>query len=238
MSYTALTPILRKHAPTVGASRNLGSLMEEISKAMAAFAAEITNPTKDQQANAGQYSYKYAGLDRVLAHVRPVLAKHGLFITQDVQIDADGVLLLLTTVHHASGQTLEFGPVRVRAGQNPQQIGSNVTYMRRYALVSALGIAADEDDDGAAASQPKKVTRSRAKKDDEWTVSGSVKGGLEDNQTKAKQIQVFQMLGGYLGTTKPSDVNAKVKEITGVDHYKDLTLEQGVTVLEWVAAHE
>lgn len=169
--------------------------MEEISKALAAFAGEITNPTKDQTANAGQFSYRYAGLDKVLAHVRPVLAKHDLFVSQDVQINKEGLMLLLTTIHHASGQTLEFGPIRIRSGQQAQQIGSNITYLRRYALVTALGIAADEDLDGASAGPPeKKATRSRQpKKPEPRTVTESVQGTLEDNQTKAKQIQVFQI---------------------------------------------
>lgn len=213
--------------------------MEAISKALAAFSSEITNPTKDQTANAGQFSYRYAGLDKVLAHVRPVLAKHDLFVTQDVQIDAEGVMLLLTTIHHASGQVLEFGPIRVRAGAQAQQIGSNITYMRRYALVTALGIAADEDLDGASAAPEKKTTRARQpKKPEPQTVTESVQGSLDENQTKAKQIQVFQMLGGYLGSTKPSEVNAQLNEIVGIDNYKDLTLEQGIRVLEWVANHE
>lgn len=213
--------------------------MEAISKALAAFAGDITNPTKDQTANAGQFSYRYTGLDKVLAHVRPVLAKHDLFVTQDVQIDAEGVMLLLTTIHHASGQVLEFGPIRVRAGAQAQQIGSNITYMRRYALVAALGIAADEDLDGASAAPEKKATRARQpKKPEPQTVTESVQGSLEDNQTKAKQIQVFQMLGGYLGSTKPSEVNAQLNEIVGVSNYKELTLEQGIRVLEWVSNHE
>ena len=210
--------------------------MEAISKALAAFAGEITNPTKDQTANAGQFSYRYAGLDKVLAHVRPVLAKHDLFVTQDVQVDAEGVMLLLTTIHHASGQTLQFGPIRVRAGQQAQQIGSNTTYLRRYALVTALGIAADEDLDGAPTAPAKKATRSRQPKKEPETVTDSVQGTLEENQAKAKQIQVFQMVGGYLGSTKPSEVNAQINEIVGVDNYKDLTLEQGIQVLEWVDA--
>ena len=46
------------------------------------------------------------------------------------------------------------------------------------------------------------------------------------------------MLGGYLGSTKPSEVNAQLNEIVGVDNYKDLTLEQGIRVLEWVSNHE
>ena len=210
--------------------------MEEITKALAELNKELMNPTKDSTANqGGKFSYKYAALDKVMAHVRPVLAKHDLFIAQDVQVSDDSMVGVRTTIHHASGQMLQFGPLRMRAPQDAQELGKLTTYLRRYGLCAALGIAAEEDDDAASLKKKTQVQRQPRKKEPD-TVTESVQGTLEDNQAKAKQIQVFQMVGGYLGSTKPSEVNAQINEIVGVDNYKDLTLEQGIQVLEWVEA--
>lgn len=125
-----------------------GELMAALAKAN----VELTNPTKDKTANAGAYGYKYASLDTILAHVRPVLAKHGLSIIQDVTL-ADGRAVVTTRLLHASGQSITFGPVTWASGPDIQKAGGAITYLRRYALTAALSVAADEDTDGAHAEK-------------------------------------------------------------------------------------
>lgn len=133
----------------------------KIMAALVAAQGELSNPIKAKKANTGTYSYTYADLAGVLDHVRPVLAKHSLGLVQDVEV-ADGRVGITTTLIHSSGESLRFGPLAASAPVDMQKLGSAITYARRYALVAALGIAADEDDDGAAAkdapkSKPKAV---------------------------------------------------------------------------------
>jgi len=123
-----------------------------LSASLVAAAKELTNPTKARTASMGQYSYSYADLASVLEHVRPVLAKHDLAVTQDTCIE-DGRLCVYTNLRHTSGESLRFGPLSGPMGQTWQQVGSAITYARRYALLAALGIAADDDDDGAGAGK-------------------------------------------------------------------------------------
>lgn len=93
----------------------------------------------------GSYSFKYAPLDSVLAHLRPTLAKHGLAVTQLL----DEGPSLTTMLLHSSGEYISARmPLPVSPSMSAQEIGSAVTYMRRYALVALLGIATEEDDDG------------------------------------------------------------------------------------------
>jgi hypothetical protein len=133
----------------------------KIMAALVAAQGELSNPIKAKKANTGTYSYTYADLAGVLDHVRPVLAKHSLGLVQDVEV-AEGRVGITTTLIHSSGESLRFGPLAASAPVDMQKLGSAITYARRYALVAALGIAADEDDDGAAAkdapkSKPKAV---------------------------------------------------------------------------------
>lgn len=120
---------------------------------------ELENPARTNTATVqtkagGTYSYTYADLAAVLAAVRPVLARHELAISQPIALD-NGELRVRTRILHVSGGVIENEAMRIRVEGGAQDIGSMVTYARRYALLSMLGLAPEgEDDDGASASTP------------------------------------------------------------------------------------
>ena len=93
-----------------------------------------------------EYTFKYATLDAVLSAVRPVLAKNGLSVTQ---LAINGALR--TILMHSSGQYISHD-LPMTYHEDPQEFGSEMTYKRRYGIVSILCVAADEDEDGNAAS--------------------------------------------------------------------------------------
>src|SRR3990167_4215492 len=100
----------------------------------------------------GQYKFAYAPLDEILAAVKPALSENGLALSQLLS-NLDGKPALRTMLLHASGGFLEdICPLPVNGGESAQEIGSAITYLRRYAAVAILGIATEEDDDGNAAS--------------------------------------------------------------------------------------
>jgi len=93
----------------------------------------------------------YASLGAVIAGSRSVLAKNGLSVTQ-LTFGEDGVVGVETMLLHSSGEWIS-DRVSMQAGEergksSAQVAGSIVTYLRRYALASILGIYADEDGDG------------------------------------------------------------------------------------------
>ena len=103
---------------------------------------------RTERVTAGPMRYSFAPLNIVLDAVRPHLRANGLAITQVPTTD-QGVK---TVVWHESGQWIEFDPLLILpAGGTPQNVGSAITYARRYSLLSILGLAT-EDDDGAAAA--------------------------------------------------------------------------------------
>jgi hypothetical protein len=125
-----------------------------VSKLFAAVVAaggELRNPPKDSVNP--HFKSRYADLATVLDTVRPVLARHKLAVVQ-MPTEMDGGPGLATTLVHESGEWMR-ATVRLYPGkQDPQGIGSALTYARRYGLQAVLGIAADDDDDGAAGSRP------------------------------------------------------------------------------------
>ena len=104
----------------------------------------------------GAFGYAYAPLAVVIAAVRKALAANGLSFAQDVT-GVDRTILVTTRIYHEDGWVESFGPLPLSAGGTNQQTGGSITYARRYALSAALGIAADEDSDGADEPKPKQA---------------------------------------------------------------------------------
>lgn len=135
----------------------VAAMPPELAAAVVAAWAELGALTKGRTAEVkmregGTYSYTYADLADLLELVRPVLARHGLALLQPITREsATGILVIETWLLHASGWLLRWR-FAVQATGSPQAIGSSITYGRRYAATSALGVAA-EDDDGAAATK-------------------------------------------------------------------------------------
>jgi len=98
----------------------------------------------------GSYSYAYTDLAGVLGAVRPVLAVHGFAVVQPVATDS-GSVVVWTELVHRTGERFPSPALSMRQPDGAQALGSLLTYLRRYSLLAALGLAT-EDDDGKAAS--------------------------------------------------------------------------------------
>lgn len=101
------------------------------------------------------FKSSYAGLPSILEVVLPILHANGLYVSQSpVSNIEEGIGVHTSIIHAESGEILQ-GSFRLPlAKQDPQGAGSAITYARRYALVSMLGLNVDEDDDGNSASEP------------------------------------------------------------------------------------
>lgn len=103
----------------------------------------------------GRTSYKHETLDDIARVIDPVLAKYGLsYRFRSAQTEAKLKVTCILTGHgHAEETTLEAGPDASGQKNAHQAIASAATYLQRYTVKLALGLAAaDKDDDGRAAS--------------------------------------------------------------------------------------
>jgi hypothetical protein len=117
-------------------------LIKALVKAKAEFAAI--------EKNAKAYNYKYATLAEVAGAITPALCNHGLVVTQPLEQTEAG-LLVRTQLWHESGQCLE-STMLLPECKKIQDLGSAITYARRYALSALFGVA-PSDDDGAEAQE-------------------------------------------------------------------------------------
>jgi len=112
--------------------------------------AEMEQPTLN--ASNPHFKSKYADLAEIIRVVLPPLRKSGLFLSQQLEFQKGEAytLSLVTRVYDGTGESLTLGSYPITSS-TPQQIGSEVTYARRYSLSSAFAIVADDDDDGNSA---------------------------------------------------------------------------------------
>lgn len=125
--------------------------------------AQMEMPAVERDGVNPHYKSKFTTLGNLIATVKPVLNKHGLAFAQFPSQDDQGRPTLLTIIFHESGEKLEFEALLLLAKDDPQGQGSAITYMRRYALASALGISDQDDDDGNVGSAPAPKGKPRAK---------------------------------------------------------------------------
>ena len=128
--------------------------MKSIYKALAAFQQECPVIHKDRDG----YGYTYADLPQILETVNPLLKKHGLGFTQLANKGQLDTILF----HIESGEIIQSSTdipqgVDLKGMNSFQVLGSAISYIRRYALSSILGIVTDKDTD--AASPIKKPTQ-------------------------------------------------------------------------------
>lgn len=126
--------------------------IDQLAKALYAFQAAV-EPIP-QLSNNPHLRNKYASLTDIMAMIQPLLTEYGLVITQGT-VGGDGLVGVTTRVIEVeSGQWQEAmilipigepGPGRNLA----QEVGSTLTYLRRYSVGAALNLVVDEDTDGA-----------------------------------------------------------------------------------------
>ena len=122
--------------------------MNNIAKAFVAAKREFA-PALKASTNP-HFKSKYADLAGCLEAVNEALLNNGIAVYQETCEDMTGVTVE-TVFLHESGESLRGGKLHVPAAkQDPQGYGSALTYARRYSIMAACGIAAEDDDGNAA----------------------------------------------------------------------------------------
>jgi len=136
---------------------NKSESVKQIFAALVKAQEELKNSFKS--ATNPHFKSKYSPLDEIINGIKPVLAKHGLAITQDISGDGDRVTIS-TLIMHESGEWIEQTGLTIKpAKTDAQGTCGAVTYARRYSLQAALNISSDDDDDGEQASKPAEKTK-------------------------------------------------------------------------------
>src|SRR5699024_3490835 len=127
----------------------------EISKHLSQAWKEFNNPKHNRKVTVktrkgGTYQFEYTDLGGILDEVKPHLSKNGITILQDSYTEMSerrNMICVDTTLIHTSGEWMKTEPLKIPASQNIQDMGGQITYLKRYSLSAMLGISTEEDDD-------------------------------------------------------------------------------------------
>jgi hypothetical protein len=151
---------------------------------------------------------RYADLSACVEAVIDALNNNGIYLLQKNYDCADGIMVETVFVHE-SGEMLECGIVHFPAvKKDPQGYASALTYGRRYSLMAACGIA-PEDDDGNAASQPKKSSVNESAMADHIA---AIDAATTEEELKAAYLPAYKAAG--------NDANWQKKLIAAKDKKK------------------
>src|SRR5690242_2894895 len=141
----------RGRAAMQRSSEMIGTIAAALAKAQ----AQLVNPEKslvgtirsDRATQAGQ-TFRYAPLSSGLDIVRKTLSQHEIATVQTTSIDETaGIVRLSTVLAHASGEWIasDWPVCGISETVSPQRMGTALTYARRYALFTLVGIAGEDD---------------------------------------------------------------------------------------------
>lgn len=144
--------------------------------------SEIGKVTKN--AKNPHFKNNYADINAIIETVEPVLIKHGLVLIQPIEQGE----VITRIIDAATGEVLE-SAMPLSPTANPQQMGSQITYYRRYTLQSLLSLQAEDDDANAASApqakpaKPTKETFTRERFEKAYTANASIE--------KIKQLYIL-----------------------------------------------
>src|SRR5262252_7408545 len=132
-------------------SETIGTIAAALAKAQ----AQLVNPEKSlvgtirsDQTSGAERSFRYASLSSGLDIVRKTLSQHEIATVQTTSIDPTaGIVRLSTVLAHASGEWIasDWPVCAISETTTPHRMGAALTYARRYALFTLVGIAGEND---------------------------------------------------------------------------------------------
>ena len=193
---------------------NKSDNIAELAKALSKAQADMSGAKKSS--NNPFFKSKYADLKEVIECVKEPFADNGLSFVQ-FPISNDGFAGVETVIMHSSGEWISNEYMLKVSKNDPQGIGSAITYARRYALQAACGVPSEDDDGESAMGRSPKQKKSPEPKP-------------EPKQTKAEAIELLaaaedfsKLVGAW---NKVSKDNKKNEDVLGFKETRKKELEQ------------
>jgi hypothetical protein len=190
-------------------SETIGTIAAALAKAQ----AELTNPEKslvatirtDGRGGTVERSFRYAPLSSGLEIVRKTLSQQEIATVQTTAVDqAAGIITLTTVLAHASGEWIasDWPVCATSETATPHRMGAALTYARRYALFTLVGIAGEDDIDAPDLNGPPATTAAVLR--EPWVKKEQPNGGL--TQSSPQPMALDRVAGRrqpHAGATPP-----------------------------------
>lgn len=179
---------------------------------MSVFRQKLKQPLKG--ADNPFFKSKYVPLENVVSVIDEAIVETGLSYTQEVLSNDSGHIILETIIMHESGEYIVLEGATVKpTKQDPQGIGSAMTYARRYSLSSAFGVASDTDDDGNEASKGKPTQQNRPNPAPTAKLEPALVQKIKDCQSKSSLQELWEKIPEATRNNYTQEVNKKIEEL-------------------------
>ncbi|CAI8880366.1 Recombinase [Bacillus sp. IT-79MI2] len=219
---------------------NRSETIAELAKSLVKFNLEVNKIEKD--ADNPFFKNNYATLDTIIDEIRPILSKHGLSIMQIPSGDGQNVTLK-TLLLHESGEWLESDELTMKPVKNdPQAVGSCITYARRYSLAAFLSLNTGEDDDGNGATYGKgnkpnqKNNSGQAPNKQHNTGSGGSNGKASEKQMKMIHAKIAHV--AVISKAEKLTIEDTLKSKIGADSLTDISPQIASKAIETLIGWE
>ncbi len=193
--------------------------------ALANAQAKLVNPEKSMVGTirsddpcGGERVFRYAPLSTGLDIVRKTLGEHEIAVMQTTAIDQTaGIVNLTTMLAHSSGEWIasDWPVCAVSETANPQRMGAALTYARRYALFTLVGIAGEDDLDAPDLITPTNQTSATAKSkggNPSGQGNGRLNGGQRDRPPAAAARRDRQVRSNSAAPTLGAEASAQLRD--------------------------
>ncbi|ABK88179.1 TPA: ERF family protein [Bacillus cereus] len=210
---------------------NKSETITELAKALVKFNSEVNKIAKD--ADNPFFKNNYATLDTIIDEIRPILSKNGLSIMQIPSGDGQNVTLK-TLLLHESGEWLESDELTMKPVKNdPQAVGSCITYARRYSLAAFLSLNTGEDDDGNGATYGKGNKPNQ--KSNGGQAPNKPQGNSSNGKASEKQMKMIHAKIAHisaLAKTEKQTIEDTLKGNIGTDNLSEISSQVASKAIE------
>jgi hypothetical protein len=184
---------------TAGQPSALAAALAKVQSALPEIHKDRT--AKVETRGGGSYKYSYADLSAVTKAIMPILGANGLAWVTRPTLTTEGRFVLAYELRHTSGEAVS-GEYPLPANGSPQELGSAISYGRRYSLCCVTGVAPESDDDDAAAAsaEPRRQARRTSRdttpstsRDDQESETRTP--GLMTDAQRRRLMQLFNQAG-------------------------------------------
>lgn len=157
------------------------------------------------------YNFKYSDLSDIWDVIRGPLTDNGLSLIQLVNTE-ESQTYIITRLYHVSGECIESRTLMEFTSRKFQEVGSAITYYRRYALSAMLGVVSDEDVDSKSQSKQQEIYQKK-----------------EPPKLTPEQVnQINVLLNGY------DDIREQIANILPGNDISTISQSQFGGLLKWI----
>ncbi|WP_200415979.1 ERF family protein [Virgibacillus salexigens] len=179
----------------------------KIAPALAKAWGELETPkhnskVKVQTKNGGSYTFDYTDLAGIFEVANKVYKENEISILQNAstkEINGNLMISVETMLLHSSGEWVKSEPLQMPSSTNMQDMGGQITYMKRYSLSALLGLATEKDDDANGASGNEYQMQKKPATDKQLNYVNKLLADMEKSSDKTKD-ELYQVVKNRMGT--------------------------------------